>query len=401
MTAAVPLKRLVNINRREMSESTDPDHEFRYIDIGSVGQGRLVAEPQPMRFADAPSRARRLVEPSDTIVSTVRTYLRAVWPVEGRSDDLVVSSGFAVLSPRADIDPRFLGWLAQSSSFIEEVVARSTGVSYPAISPSQLGEILVPAISVSAQRDIANHLATETRRIDRLVRAKRSLAQLLADRAEATVAHLIWRDDDRPRETGPLRRIASRVDVGIAEAATHAYTDSGVPLIRSTNIRANQIDTSDLLFIERWFAERNRRKYIRSGDIVTVRTGNVGVSAVVPPELDASQCFTQLITTVRAPNLAEFVCYALNCGPAREFFSLVGWGSAQANISVPLLASAPVPIATAEEQVDALCRLHEQLMPLQKALALLDAQLFLLEEHRQALVTAAVTGQLVVNQGAA
>src|SRR5207253_325427 len=79
-----------------------------------------------------------------------------------------------------------------------------------------------------------------------------------------------------------FKHVTTRIDVGIAEAATHAYSVAGVPLIRSANLRAGVIDTSDMLFIEEWFAERHRSKYLLAGDIVSVRTGNTGVSAVLP-----------------------------------------------------------------------------------------------------------------------
>ena len=69
------LKYAVDINTRGLAEDTDPDYEFRYLDIGSIGRGEVVADPDPTTFAEAPSRARRVVRPGDTIVSTVRTYL--------------------------------------------------------------------------------------------------------------------------------------------------------------------------------------------------------------------------------------------------------------------------------------------------------------------------------------
>lgn len=70
----------------------------------------------------------------------------------------------------------------------------------------------------------------------------------------------------------PFKRLCKRVDVGIAEAATHAYAETGVPIIRGTNVRPNRLE-GEILFIEPWFAEKNRSKYMRAGDLVTVRTG--------------------------------------------------------------------------------------------------------------------------------
>lgn len=184
--ATIPLKHLVQINERVLPETTDPGREIRYVDIGSVGRGRLVKQPKRMRFADAPSRARRLVSPGDTIVSTVRTYLRAVWPVGGDIADLVVSTGFAVLTPTG-IDPGYLSWWVLSDTFIEEVVARSVGVSYPAISALELGDLHVHLPALAEQRAIADHLDVEAGRIDSIISKTHRTIELFAKRRQALI----------------------------------------------------------------------------------------------------------------------------------------------------------------------------------------------------------------------
>ena len=176
------MKYLVRINDRALPEDTDPDFEFRYIDITTVGRGVLAAEPERMRFSEAPSRARLLVASGDTIVSTVRTYLRAVWPVAADRNDLVVSTGFAVLTPRTRLEPRYLGWWAQSDPFVKEIVARSVGVSYPAINASDVGDLAMPLPPIAAQRAIADYLDAETARIDALIARKRRMIELLKER---------------------------------------------------------------------------------------------------------------------------------------------------------------------------------------------------------------------------
>ncbi|MBA2556030.1 MAG: hypothetical protein H0V12_01590 [Chloroflexi bacterium] len=187
--STAPLKHLVRINARSLPETTDPECEFKYIDIGSVGRGVLLEEPQRLNFATAPSRARRLLRTGDTIISTVRTYLRAVWPIHDPSFDLVASTGFAVLTPGSRLDARYLGWLAQSDLVVEEIVARSVGVSYPAINALEIGRLRVPAIPLDDQRAIADFLDAETARIDALIAKKRRLIAALRERrAVATLA---------------------------------------------------------------------------------------------------------------------------------------------------------------------------------------------------------------------
>lgn len=395
-TGWVPLKHLALLNPETLDESTDPGHTFRYIDIATTGRGRLVGEPETMTFETAPSRARRVLRTGDTILSTVRTYLRAVWTLRDDRDDLVASTGFVCLRPRPCTDARYLGWLAQSDVVVDEVVARSVGVSYPAINPSDVGLLKVPSPDLEEQRAIAAYLDRETARIDALIAAKRRMGELVEERRRSAAERELWGPRTDPHQATTLRRVASRVDVGIAEAATHAYADTGVPLLRSTNIRENAIDDSELLFISSWFANRNRSKYVLTDDILTVRTGNVGVSALVPDRLDHSQCFTQLITTVASPHLPEFVCLALNSQRAREYFLVTGWGSAQANISVPILSGAPIPLADPLDQagiVERVTAINEYAAAMNSAL---QRQTELLRVRRQALISAAVTGDLAI-----
>jgi type I restriction enzyme S subunit len=200
------MKYLVSINQRSLPESTRPDLEFRYLDISAVGRGILIAEPEVTTFEAAPTRARRLVKPGDTIVSTVRTYLRAVWPVAGATDDLVVSTGFAVLSPGPELDPGFFSWWAQSDLFIDEVVSRSVGVSYPAINPSDIGNIRMPLPPPTRQRAVDRHLLREDAKTAELLvelggglqSSPRSLSGLLLERRRALITAAVTGQLDIP-----------------------------------------------------------------------------------------------------------------------------------------------------------------------------------------------------------
>jgi type I restriction enzyme S subunit len=196
--------------------------------------------------------------------------------------------------------------------------------------------------------------------------------------------------------TGRLKDVAVRIDVGIAEAATHAYADSGVPLIRSTNIRPGTLLTDDLLHITPQFALRNRAKTVHADDILTVRTGNPGVSAVVPDRLDGCQTFTQLITTLRAPHLPAYFCAWLNAQAARRYFESFAWGSAQRNISIPILANVPVPMPPVSDQASALDRMEKELAPMTAMRDELDRHAALLQERRRAVITAALPAPIDV-----
>ena len=138
-----PIKHWARINARTLGEATAANFEFHYIDIGAVRTGRLVTEPKVMRFDRAPSRARRVLVAGDTIISTVRTYLKAVWFAGENPVNLVASTGFAVFSPLAAVEPEYLSYVLQDSGFVDQVTANSVGIAYPAIAESVLARLRI------------------------------------------------------------------------------------------------------------------------------------------------------------------------------------------------------------------------------------------------------------------
>lgn len=194
----VPLKRLARINPESLPDTTEPDYTFRYVDISTTGRGVLKEEPASMTFESAPSRAKRILRLGDTILSTVRTYLRASWTVRESARDLVASTGFVCLRPRENVDPHFLGWLVAANLVVDEVVARSVGVSYPAINSNEVGAIKVPCPPLPEQRKIAKSLDAVRPRIDALSTARTKMSNLLNERRQALITAAVTGQIDLP-----------------------------------------------------------------------------------------------------------------------------------------------------------------------------------------------------------
>jgi len=111
-----------------------------------------------MTFENSPSRARRIVKDGDVIISTVRTYLKAITQIKDAEDNLVVSTGFAVLRSKPEITPDFLNYWIQSSGFISNIVSNSVGVSYPAITATDLIKLPIVVFSKIEQKHISAYL---------------------------------------------------------------------------------------------------------------------------------------------------------------------------------------------------------------------------------------------------
>ena len=196
------LKYVAAMNSDVLPEDHNPDELVSYVDISNVDATGSVLQTQAIRFGDAPSRARRKVRSGDTIISTVRTYLRAIAFMADPPDDLVVSTGFAVLRPRSLMWPQFLWRLVQSTAFVEPVVAHSEGVGYPAINPGRLGSLPVWVPPLPEQRAIATYLDREATRIDALVAAKERLIALLQEKRSALISRTVMRGLD---PTAPMK----------------------------------------------------------------------------------------------------------------------------------------------------------------------------------------------------
>jgi len=187
-----PLKRWVRLNARTLGQKTSPDFEFRYVDIGSVQTGRLVKEPERIRFEAAPSRARRVLRRGDTVISTVRTYLRAIWYVSGDADDLIASTGFAVLTPGSGVEPEYLGYVIQSSPFVNRVTVNSIGIAYPAIAETVLGRLPVALPpTVDEQQAIVARIKTESAPLDDAIARIEEEIKLIREYRDRLIADVV------------------------------------------------------------------------------------------------------------------------------------------------------------------------------------------------------------------
>ncbi|WP_159738928.1 restriction endonuclease subunit S [Vibrio atypicus] len=117
-----------------LNPSDTPQKEISYLDIGSINNELgLIEQPKVLLGVDAPSRARQVVIPGDTIYSTVRPYLQAIAMVPPNLMNPIASTGFCVLRPNEGINKKFLFYFVRSDQFLQEIVPLQRGVSYPAV----------------------------------------------------------------------------------------------------------------------------------------------------------------------------------------------------------------------------------------------------------------------------
>jgi type I restriction enzyme S subunit len=114
----------------------------------------------------------------------------------------------------------------------------------------------------------------------------------------------------------------------------------------------------------------------------------------VPKELDGCQCFTLLISSLEDGYLPSFYARYLNAAAARGYFAVESWGSAQQNISVPILKELYVPRLPLDEQRVIVAECERVDAASQELASHVLKHISLLREYRSSLISAAVTGQL-------
>lgn len=384
-----PLKRLCRINPEVLPEHTLPDFEFDYIDIGSVFLSEGVVARERMTFADAPSRARKPVRKGDIIISTVRTYLRAIARIGDEDDGAIVSTGFAVCRAHRGVDPSFLFRVMQSEPFIEQVVASSTGVSYPAINPSTLGNITLPCPDLPTQKAIADFLDRETARIDLLIEKKQRLIEVVRERLLSELERLTSPEISLHDELIPFRWVC-RITEGQVDPTSPEWADK--PLIAPNHIKSRTGRLLGLKTASEQGAISGKYAFPTGTVVYSKIRPNLAKACVAPVE---GMCSADMYPVLPDKRLrSQFLLMQLLSAKFTDWATLESMRVAMPKINRETLGSYRLWVPELKLQDAAIESFFAEQSKLdaltEKARSSIDG----LREFRAALITAAVTGQI-------
>ncbi|OFD42199.1 hypothetical protein BWGOE3_34520 [Bacillus mycoides] len=147
----------------EFNPKSPLPNEFEYVDLESVSGTALVTH-RTEKKETAPSRAQRLAQKGDVFYQTVRPYQRNNYLFDLPYNNYVFSTGYAQMRP--NIDSYFLLNCIQEEKFVQHVLDRSTGTSYPAINSTDLAEI---NIQVPVNTDEQTKIGCLFKKLDQLI----------------------------------------------------------------------------------------------------------------------------------------------------------------------------------------------------------------------------------------
>jgi len=329
-----------------------------------------------------------VVRPGDIVFNKLRTWQGGlgVSRFEG-----IVSPAYFVCRPLPIMDSIYMHYLLRSEPYRQELTRLSKWMP-PAqfdIAWDLLRVMPTPVPPRADQRAIAKFLDVETARNDTLIAKKRRLGSLVERRWQMAVRAAA---DEWPKVA--LRRLSQVID---CKHRTPAYINRGFPVVSPGDVTAGRLDLRRChRFVDADeladLTEGVRRP--RWGDIVYSRNASIGIAAFV----DTDRPFTmgQDVCLIRSESQDPlWLTYMLNSVGIDQLQS-VKIGSTFDRVNIAQLLDLEIPLPPMEVQRAVSRELDEDREAIERLQGSLTHQIGCLQERRQALITAAVTGQLEI-----
>jgi type I restriction enzyme, S subunit len=330
------------------------------------------------------------------------------------------STEFHVLRSRPGHDPKFIFYLTRSNLF------RSLGEAFMI---GSAGQKRVPEDFVSSfvagfppfkeQQVIATFLDRKTAELDELIRLNKRLIELLQEKRQALISHAvaIGLNPDAPmKDSGiewlgkipmhwtvnKVRRVTGQITNGFVGPTREILRDEGVRYIQSLHVKNQTIKFETPYFVEKEWSDEHSRSILRKGDLVIVQTGGcTGEVAIVPGEFEGSNCHA-LIILKSAENRGynPYLLYVMISEYGRQSLESVQTGALHPHLNSTIICDIVVPSPPLTEQVAIAAYLDIESAKLDALVAKIEAAIERLQEHRTALISAAVTGKIDVREPA-
>ncbi|MDT0401997.1 restriction endonuclease subunit S [Streptomyces edwardsiae] len=387
LTGPIPWVRIEDFNGRDIRASKS-------------GQG---VTPEQVRVMNL-----RIFEPG-TVMCSCSCSMGATAIVR---EPLVSNQTFIGLKPGKELESRFLFYLM--GSMRDELQANATGAIQQYLSRDDFRSLRIPVPPPEEQLRIADFLDAETARIDQGIETAAKGRQLLDERRWATVHALSTGADTREarREVRlgwvdqipdswkvvPLKFVASLGSGHTPSRSKPEYWENcTIPWISLFDVgRMRNVRQTSLLTTQQQISalgmENSSACLHPAGTVALSRTASVGFSTIMGVDMAVSQHF--VTWTCGKDLLPQYLLMLLRS--MRQYFESVQVGTTNVTVFMPDLYAIKIPLPPVEVQHRVVRRIQDTISKIDALAERFDRQLSLLRERRQALITAAVTGQFDV-----
>jgi type I restriction enzyme S subunit len=382
----------------------DPDLPFIALEHLESGTGRLLPGVE-LEGKDADDSVAH--QAGDVRFGKLRPYLAKSFVAEGPGAG---SGELLVLRPGPRLLSRYLGYVTLSRPFVDWAVATSYGVKMPRTSWDAIGSFEIDPPALDEQRRIVDFLDAETARVDELIGEQEQLRALVEQRLRATITDVTTsgvRAGRQVRDSGVawigqvpeswqvqrLKHLGVAI-IGLTYDPSEVVGDSsdGTLVLRAGNVQEGAVVSSDDVYVTTIIPDRLR---LMSGDIlICSRNGSarlIGKNALIGPEL-AGSTWGAFMTVFRSP-INPYLRWVFRSSLFSEQLGLFSTSTIN-QLTTSTLLNFHVPVPPPNEQAEICAYLSGVARCYEGLLDEARRAVRLLMEHREALVTAAMTGGL-------
>ncbi len=319
-----------------------------------------------------------------------------------------------VLRPLDHVSAEYVYYITRSELFRKTGTALMVGAAgQKRVPPEFVADFEIGLPGLSEQQAIADFLDRETAVIDALVAKKRELIERLQEKRAALISHAVTKGLDPTvpmKDSGVewlgeipahwevvrFKFVTPSITVGIVITPSKYYVDEGVPCLRSLNVREGYLQDVDLVYISPESNQLLNKSIIYQGDLVSVRTGQPGTTAVVDERFHGANCIDLIITRQSTQFDSFFMAYYLNSLPAKSQFASHSSGAIQQHFNINTAQNLTIPFPTIDEQIAIRNYLDQEDKNLNNLIEKVQDAIERLQEYRTALISAAVTGKIDV-----
>jgi type I restriction enzyme S subunit len=406
------LKFAAPLRNERMSASSD---HADYLGLESIESwtGRII-ESKSNETTDDDAGLANVFKEGDVLFGKLRPYLAKAChaPRDG-----VCSTELLVMRPAELLHPRFLLYSLLTPDFVGAVEASTFGAKMPRASWDFIGSLEIRVPPIEAQSIIAAYLDRETARIDSLIAEKERMLALLEEKRAALISRVVTRGLDpnawlKPSgqewlgeipahwEVQPIKYLAA-VGNGSTPSVENAdyWDDEGYPWLNSSVVNVSPVTNASRFVTQTALRECHLPK-IQPPAVLVGITGQGktrGMAAVLGIEATINQHIAFIKPRSQELN-TEYLSFLLGHAYAFLRSDSDGAGSTKGAITCEQLANMKVPVPPSSEQVDICTRIKQSLDVSKPLRADIQRTLDLLTERRSALITAAVIGQIPLEE---
>ena len=368
---------------------------IRYLDTGSITEGRIDEIQTLYPGVDKiPSRARRKASVGDILFSTVRPNQKHYGIIEAGTENLLVSTGFTVVTVDTTIaDPYFIYYYLTQSSVIEslQAIAEQSTSTYPSIKPSDIEDIELDLPELETQKKIGSTLRMLDRKIALNEEINDNLEQQAAALFESWFVNYDPWDGVQPSEweNAPLGSFVEIKRGGSPRPIQDFLSDSGLRWLKISDVTS--LSSPFVIEIKEHIKEEGLRKtvFLHAGELVLSNSATPGI----PKILDVDTCIHDGWLYFPKSELSKYYLYLFFKHIRKELVAL-GNGSVFTNLKTDILKAFPATKADEAtlKEFDAL------VTPLFDAMLNADRENFKLAALRDALLPKLMSSEIDVSE---